>query len=106
MSGSYGQTGHGLSPAGAEDVAKVVPVLRSRTMAPSNVVRFGVIGYGYWGPNVVRNLHQLENAQMVAVCDKNDAALRRAGRTYPQLRLTTDYCDVLESPEIDAVAVV
>jgi predicted dehydrogenase len=109
MNGNNDQTVGGLSTdasAGAEEAAKVNHVRRSLAMAPSNVVRVGVIGYGYWGPNVVRNVHQLENAQMVAVCDKNDAALRRAGRAYPQLRLTTDYGDVVESPEIDAVAVV
>ena len=40
-----------------------------------NVVRVGVIGYGYWGPNIVRNFHGLDTAQVVAVCDKNPAAL-------------------------------
>src|SRR5216684_1742504 len=72
----------------------------------SAVVRVGVIGYGYWGPNVVRNFHGLENCQVVAVCDKNPDALRRVGRIYPQIRLTTDFSAILKSPEIDAVAVV
>ena len=44
----------------------------------ANVVRVGVIGYGYWGPNIVRNFHGLENCQVVAVCDKSPDALRRA----------------------------
>ena len=35
------------------------------------MIRFGVIGYGYWGPNIVRNLRNLESAQVAAVCDKN-----------------------------------
>ena len=39
--------------------------------SPSNLVRVGVIGYGYWGPNVVRNLQSLENCQLVTICDKN-----------------------------------
>jgi predicted dehydrogenase len=72
----------------------------------ADVVRVGVIGYGYWGPNVVRNFHSLENAQLVAVCDKSAAALRRAGRTYPGVHLTTDFSDVLRSSDIDVVAVV
>jgi predicted dehydrogenase len=66
----------------------------------------GVIGYGYWGPNIVRNLHGLETAQVLAVCDRNPAALKRAGRVYPGLHLTTDFSEVLRSPDIDAVAVV
>ncbi len=73
---------------------------------PASVVRVGVIGYGYWGPNIVRNFHSLESAAVIAVCDKNTAALKRARRTYPGLHLTTDFSEVLRSPEIDAVAVV
>ena len=38
-----------------------------------DLLRVGVIGYGYWGPNIVRNLHSLENCEVVAVCDKNPA---------------------------------
>ena len=72
----------------------------------SNVVRFGVIGYGYWGPNIVRNLQALENARLMALCDKSTAALERAHRLYPGLHVTTDFADVLGSPDIDAVAVV
>ena len=72
----------------------------------ANIVRVGVIGYGYWGPNIVRNLHGLENAQVMAVCDKNPAALRRAARAYPGLKVTSDFSEVLHSPDIDAVAVI
>jgi len=72
----------------------------------SDVVRVGVIGYGYWGPNIVRNLHSLDSCELVAVCDKNPAALKRASRAYPGVKLTTDFAEVLTSPDIDAVAVV
>jgi predicted dehydrogenase len=66
----------------------------------------GVIGYGYWGPNIVRNLHGLEHCQLAAVCDKSAAALTRASRTYPGVHLTTDFDEILTSPDIDAVAVI
>ena len=72
----------------------------------SGVLRVGVIGYGYWGPNVVRNLHGLERCEVVALCDKSPAALQRARRTYPGLHMTTDFSEVLTSPDVDAVAVV
>jgi predicted dehydrogenase len=72
----------------------------------SDVIRVGVVGYGYWGPNIVRNVHALDTAEVVAICDRNPLALRRAGRVYPKLQLTTDPSDVLRSTEIDAVAVV
>jgi predicted dehydrogenase len=78
----------------------------SSSKSASNVVRVGVIGYGYWGPNIVRNFHSLDNCQVVTVCDKSTAALRRASKANPSVRLTTDFSDVLTSPEIDAVAIV
>src|SRR5712692_10113583 len=51
--------------------------------SPADLVRVAVIGYGYWGPNVVRNLYNLENCEVVSVCDKNTAVLKRASRQYP-----------------------
>jgi len=71
-----------------------------------SVLRVGVIGYGYWGPNVVRNLYALEACEVAALCDQNPAALQRAHRTYPSLHMTTDAYDLLTSPDIDAVAIV
>jgi predicted dehydrogenase len=70
------------------------------------MIRFGVIGYGYWGPNIVRNLRSVEATQLVAICDKNEKALRRAKQAYPDLRVTTDYSEILTAPDIDAVAVI
>jgi predicted dehydrogenase len=69
-------------------------------------IRVGVIGYGYWGPNVVRNLFALDGCAVTALCDKNPAALQKALRLYPGLRTTTDDNDVLASLDIDAVAIV
>ena len=73
---------------------------------PADLIRVGVIGYGYWGPNIVRNLHSLENCEVMSVCDKSAAALRRASRLYPAVPMTTDFTEVLTSPQIDAVAIV
>jgi predicted dehydrogenase len=73
---------------------------------PADVVRVGVIGYGYWGPNIVRNLSALDNCQLVAVCDKSPAAQPRVRRAHPGVQFTTDMSDLLRSPDIDAIAVV
>src|SRR5439155_16541345 len=70
------------------------------------MIRIGVIGYGYWGPNVVRNLRSLEGCQLAAVCDLNPAALQRLRQAYPDLPVSTNPRDLLTSPQIDAVAVV
>jgi predicted dehydrogenase len=83
-----------------------LPVLESTSSQHPNVVRVGVIGYGYWGPNIVRNISSLDNAHLVAICDQNPAALQRAGRLYPGVKMTADASEVLKSPDIDVIAVV
>ena len=72
----------------------------------SGTVRVGVIGYGYWGPNIVRNLHGQKNVQAVMVCDKSPAALARAQKAYPNIETVSDPLEILRSPDIDAVAVI
>ena len=70
------------------------------------MIRIGVIGYGYWGPNIVRNLHSLDSAQVVAVCDTTPEAQSRAKHAYPSVQVTSEATEVLHSPDIDAVAIV
>src|SRR5260370_2562398 len=64
-------------------------------------IRVGVIGYGYWGPNVVRNLHGLDSACVGIVCDTSPAALARVRKTYPGILTTTDANEVFRSPHVD-----
>src|SRR5438270_591361 len=73
---------------------------------PADAIRFGVIGYGYWGPNIVRNLGSLPGASIASLCDKNRHALGRASQTYPGLKLSSDSAELICSPLIDAVAVI
>jgi predicted dehydrogenase len=83
--------------------------LQSKALPQSGdeaVVKFGVIGYGYWGPNVVRNLDHLDAAELVAICDKTPTARRKAVKAYPDVHVTADPAELLASPEIDAIAVV
>src|ERR1700734_1535890 len=75
--------------------------------APSgNVIKVGVIGYGYWGPNIVRNFHGQEGSRVVAVCDKSPKSLQRVRQTFPDMHTTSDCRELLTSPDVDAVAVV
>jgi predicted dehydrogenase len=69
------------------------------------MIRIGVIGYGYWGPNVVRNFHSLDEGRVHAICDINPVALDRARHAYPALRLTRDSSELVTSAHIDAIAV-
>jgi predicted dehydrogenase len=70
------------------------------------MIKFGVVGYGYWGPNVVRNLDRLDETKVVAVCDKSPAARKKVAKAYPDVRVTDDPAELMSSPEIDAIAVV
>jgi len=72
----------------------------------NHIVKFGVVGYGYWGPNVVRNLDHLEEAEVVAVCDKSAPARKKAEKAYPDVLVTDDVSELMTSPDIDAIAVV
>ena len=69
-------------------------------------MNFGVIGYGYWGPNIVRNLTTLEGSKVLTIADLNPAAQERAMKAYPGINVTGDAMDVILSTEIDAVAIV
>ena len=70
------------------------------------MIRVGVIGYGYWGPNIVRNLHGVDSVKVEMVCDKSESRLAQARKAYPGIRTVTDSAEVLRSPKIDAVAVI
>jgi len=70
------------------------------------MIRVGVIGYGYWGPNVVRNLQGQDSATVVAICDRSPAAQKRAQRAFPCHDVISDANEILRSPDIDAVAII
>jgi predicted dehydrogenase len=88
----------------AAPAASAIP--EPATSARPSTIRVGVIGYGYWGTNILRNLRTLAGAQVDALCDISEEALQRAARACPGLRLTKDAADILFSPEIDAVAII
>lgn len=69
------------------------------------MIRIGVIGYGYWGPNLVRNFFECPVTEVVAVADLNSDRLGLINRRYPSVETTTDYRDILRNPRIDAVAI-
>jgi predicted dehydrogenase len=70
------------------------------------MLKLAVIGHGYWGPNVLRNFYGQPECQVVAVCDSNPKALERAASRYPGLRASLDSAEVLDAPDVDAVAIV
>ena len=70
------------------------------------LVRFGIVGYGYWGPKVIRNLDLLEEAKVVAICDKSAVSRRKAEKMYSGVTVTEETNELMKSPDIDAIAVV
>jgi predicted dehydrogenase len=70
------------------------------------MLKFGVIGYGYWGPNIVRNLSSIEGCTVSVVCDPSPAARSRAEKAHHGVRVVSDAAEIMSDPEIDAVAVI
>ena len=68
-------------------------------------VGIGVVGYGYWGPNLVRNFASTEGAQVVAICDADASKLAAGERRYPGVVVTEHYRDLLRDGRIDAIAI-
>lgn len=72
-------------------------------MTPSSKVNVAIVGYGYWGPNLVRNYLEVPGAAIELVCDERVSQLEKAHARYPSLPVTQSYDEVLQSEEVDAV---
>src|SRR5258708_3598324 len=70
------------------------------------MVRVGLIGYGYWGPNLVRNFAEASGSEIVAVSDLQPDRLAKVKSRYPAIKTTSDYHDLLDDDSIDAIAIV
>jgi predicted dehydrogenase len=70
------------------------------------MIRIGVVGYGYWGPNIVRNLRSLEGCKVAGVCDQSPQALKRIKQAHPDVMVTPCAADLIKAPDVDAIAVV
>ena len=65
----------------------------------------GVVGLGYWGPNLVRNLHDVADAEVRWICDLRSELLESVGRRYPAVERTQRFDELLTDPAVDAVAI-
>jgi predicted dehydrogenase len=70
----------------------------------SGPLRVGIVGLGYWGPNLVRNFAESVDAELAWLCDLSPEALEGVRRRYPAVRTTTSFEEVLADPAVDAVA--
>src|SRR5687767_561138 len=69
------------------------------------MIRIGVIGYGYWGPNLVRNFSEQVAAAVTAVCDAREERLAQVRRRYPSVAVTTSAAELCARPDVDAVVI-
>jgi predicted dehydrogenase len=70
------------------------------------MINIGIVGCGYWGPNIVRNFNAVNDARVTTVCDKNPKALNCIQKNYPSIQTISNYNKLVTSPDIDAVAIV
>jgi predicted dehydrogenase len=71
----------------------------------SSPINVGVIGCGYWGPNLVRNFKTLTTCRLKAICDKNESRLRHLQTIYSDIEAHTDALKLINDSQIDAVAI-
>ena len=71
-----------------------------------NGTKVGVIGCGYWGPNLLRNFAENEAAELRWICDADPLRLAAMGRRYPAARTTSDHRELLADSALDAIAIV
>src|SRR6476620_9540836 len=69
------------------------------------MIRVGVIGYGYWGPNLVRNFMAAPGSAVTRVCDLREERLAPLQKLYPSVKMSTKPEDLINDPEIDAVVI-
>jgi len=69
------------------------------------MLRLGVIGYGYWGPNLVRNFSSIQGATVTSVCDIDERRLQSIQAEYPSVTTTRDATSLIDRTDIDAVAI-
>lgn len=69
------------------------------------MIGIGIIGYGYWGPNLARCFSETADSRVVAISDLSSSALARATRRHPDARATRDWTDLMADPRIDAVVI-
>lgn len=69
------------------------------------MINVGVVGYGYWGPNLVRNFAANPDTRVTMVCDRDGARLEKLRGLYPAIGLTTSSDDLIKDPQVDAVVI-
>ncbi|MAG08703.1 oxidoreductase [Candidatus Woesearchaeota archaeon] len=68
-------------------------------------IKVGVIGYGYWGPNLARNFSQIDSTELYYVSDLDSSKTDQVKKIYPNVKTSADYKDILNDPDVDAIVI-
>lgn len=71
----------------------------------NKTIKVGLVGCGYWGPNLVRNLRQASDCELKTLCDMSESRLNHMRRLYPEVTMTNQFSDLLQDSELDAIAI-
>src|SRR5262249_27035929 len=77
----------------------------SKEAASTRPISVGMVGLGYWGPNLLRALFSQQNVEVRYVCDLDEAKLRDASQRYPTAQPTKDYGDLLRDDDLDTIVI-
>lgn len=69
------------------------------------IIRVGVVGCGYWGPNLIRNLRQASDCQLKIICDTSEQRLKHMRKLHQDVATTNQFNDLLQDAELDAIVV-
>lgn len=69
------------------------------------MINVGIVGYGYWGPNLARSFFEVKDSCVKMICDLSDEKLKNAQQRHPSAIVTCNFTDLIENPEIDAIAI-
>ena len=70
------------------------------------MIKVGIIGYGYWGPKILRNFNATEGCEVLTIADQNTKAIAKARKSNPKIKIFKDYKKITRAKNIDVVAVV
>src|SRR4026207_1810532 len=71
----------------------------------SKTISVGVVGCGYWGPNLIRNFRSLPDCRLKTMCDLHKDRLKHLKPLYPEVEASAEFDAVVKAPEIDAIAI-
>lgn len=68
-------------------------------------INVAIVGYGYWGPNLVRTFNEIDKAEVICCCDKKEEKLEIVRKRYPRINVTTEFKEILNNQNIEAVVI-